>query len=61
MLSEGIVDEAGNVMENGKIFILMEKYRQKEHILTTGEQEYGNFIMLSEKVEQTGYYNNGQT
>ena len=36
-------------MENGKIFILMEKYRQKASIQITEDQASGNSITHQEK------------
>ena len=38
----------------------MEKYRRKVNIPIADDQDNGNSITLSEKVEQTGSYNNGR-
>ena len=35
--------------ENGKIFIPMEKFRQKDNIQITGEQESGNSITIAKE------------
>ena len=47
-------------MENGKIFILMEKYRLKVNITDNRRTGLWKFYNSAGKVEQTGSYNNGR-
>ncbi len=60
LLSEGIVDEAGNIMESGRISMPDGKVQAEGQYTDSRRSGQWKFYNTSGKVEQTGSYNNGR-